>query len=488
MASLFLTGWALLSGFGMRGWVIVPLGFVVGTMTAISVGFLLAVARAPTGPWVVLSLTVAVGGGSWLAGPGGRRLFSLHHLVAGMMLLAPLVLYFRGANLVKYHIDSFRYLVASGLLARDSYELVSLNLLEKRGLAAPVVHSLSSLFGESYLRSHSPTLALAVLALVVWVVSQGAMAPRGSEQTTWTTVIAALAALLLLTNNRMVWNAFYVNDHLHFGAALLVICAASWLLSTERAAQNKSALLAALLVALPALVVTRPEGFIAGGLAIAPLVLSPAVGARVRSVVLLVFSAAVVVWFGFITVVAAQGEGHLAISSAGPAVAGLFGLMASALLLRLEAAHLRRAILQLVEGALWLALLGMSLRDPDILLRSLRATYENVVMGAGSWGWSLIALGLLGLLALVVADDQALIALRFPLTAMLPVFFLLAYLRDGAYRVGNGDSLNRMLMQVLPLAVLYLAAACLESSGRERSFVARGSPTAHADGQPHPSP
>jgi membrane protein implicated in regulation of membrane protease activity len=44
-------------------------------------------------------------------------------------------------------------------------------------------------------------------------------------------------------------------------------------------------------------------------------------------------------------------------------------------------------------------------------------------------------------------------------TTFLPLVFLLAFLRDGAYRVGATDSLNRMWIQIIPLAVLYVMAA-----------------------------
>jgi hypothetical protein len=36
---------------------------------------------------------------------------------------------------------------------------------------------------------------------------------------------------------------------------------------------------------------------------------------------------------------------------------------------------------------------------------------------------------------------------------------LLAYLREGAYREGPGDSLNRMLLQFVPIAILLVVSA-----------------------------
>ena len=59
--------------------------------------------------------------------------------------------------------------------------------------------------------------------------------------------------------------------------------------------------------------------------------------------------------------------------------------------------------------------------------------------------------------------------LRFPLTTFIPVAFLLAYLREGAYRVGYGDSLARMTMHVVPLAVLYVIAVTVANRSRPSS-------------------
>ena len=54
------------------------------------------------------------------------------------------------------------------------------------------------------------------------------------------------------------------------------------------------------------------------------------------------------------------------------------------------------------------------------------------------------------------------------MTTFAPVALLLAYFRDeGAYRVGQYDSLNRMFMQVVPLAVLYVVAV-YSTTGRVR--------------------
>ena len=467
---LFAAGWALVSSMGLRDWGAVPLGFIVGSFVAILAGGILGLAGLPTAPLVILAVTVVVSATTaivrrWRPGRSELRLAAL-----GLVVAFPLILLFRGANLVAYHIDSFRYLVASSMLASNNYHEASVNLLEKRGLSAPVVHSLASDYGEAYVRSHSPLLTIAMVAAIVWLLTH--YADLRQRWWHWAPVVVA-AALLFVTNNRMVFNAFYINDHLTFGAAFLVACGASWLLAA-RLTEHRDAMLLCLLLSLPVLVVTRAEGFIAAALAIAPFCLSPTVARRERVLALRVAGYGVLVWFGYIAVVTFARGGSTSLESLGPAALGVTFVAGASAIGLVDTERWGKPLLLAGEAALWLLLLAFIVRDPELLRRSLAATFENQIGGAGSWGLSLIALGVLGFLALVVGRSPALVYLRFPLTAFLPVFFLLAYLRDGAYRVGNGDSLNRMLMQIVPALILYVAAAAIpkgvdEPTQRERT-------------------
>ena len=461
IALLLATGWALLASLGLSGWGVVPLGFAVASLLTIVVGSILAVTGSPTRPVAILGVTTAV----TLSFVAVRRWWptvdDVRVLALGLATAVPLVLGFRALNLVSYHIDSFRYLVASGLLRSDNYGEASLNLLEKRGLSAPIVHSLAGAYGEDYVRSFAPLLTLAMITIVAWFIVKMF---EGIHPRLLIIGTAVGAILLIATNNRMVWNAFYINDHLVFGVAFLVAAGAAWTIAFGRETSHE-AMLACLLLALPVLVVTRAEGFIAAALVLLPFATTTAVTPSWRSKALRVLGYSMAVWFGYVALTAYSRGASLSIESAGPALLGVALLVAAPLAHRLSDGSLGRRLLHAGEASLWVALAFFVWRDPDILRESLAATYENQIGGAGSWGLSLVALGVLGLVALLVGGDRALIQLRYPLTAFVPVFLLLAYLREGAYRVGNGDSLNRMLMQVVPLLILYVASAAFADRG-----------------------
>jgi hypothetical protein len=48
----------------------------------------------------------------------------------------------------------------------------------------------------------------------------------------------------------------------------------------------------------------------------------------------------------------------------------------------------------------------------------------------------------------------------------VPLAFLLAYFRGIAFRVGDGDSLNRIVIEFFPVAVLLIVAAVGEGRAR----------------------
>jgi hypothetical protein len=482
LVAIAFAGWLFISSFGMMGWGAVPLSFIAGTFLIILAGFTTIVTGLPTRPWVVLCITLVVAAGFFAIRRGWQDKPVWITLAAGIAILFPLAMLFREANLVKFSLDSFRYLLSAGLLANDHYELAPTELLERRLVSAPVVHSMARTYGESYLQAFSPALSLALVAFLAWTVQQ---AGKGAYASAYIKVVVGLTVLLFLTNDRMIFNAFYINQHLIFGVALVAVCVASYLI-IRGDSDSVEPLFAVLLLAVPVLVVTRAEGFIAAGLALLPLILDARLSVRRRLLVLAIYGSATFLWFGYVSLAA-----EMSVLNAAPAAAGLVIVALGPALPWPSLVKVRRRLLLMVEVGLWFALAVFVVGDPATFTRSLQAFFENVAIGAGGWGFSLLVLGVLGVIALVASQGAALVALRFPLISFVPVFFVLAYpadLREGGYGVGPGDSLNRMLMQFVPLLILYLGVAVLDWSTKSEGAArlaglapaGRGSRSAHS--------
>jgi hypothetical protein len=280
-----------------------------------------------------------------------------------------------------------------------------------------------------------------------------------------------------------VFSLFYLNGHLLFAALLLLIVGAGWLLARDHRVRTLRVLQ---LVAIPALILTRPEGFLVAVLALLPTWLSATIPARHRGLTMLVCGGTTLVWHAFMGVLVLAKGGTPSGQVIGGVAAG--GLVLTLIKLRRWGFPLRRpvSVLRLVEGVLWLALAAFAVRDPDTLYQSLRATYINLVHGNGRWGYSLIVLGLLVFVALALLPLRHKAFLRFPLTTFAPLAFLLAYLREGAYRVGFADSLSRMFMQYVPLALLFVMAAMAAPPRARRPL--RSGPRPAASPSPPPVP
>jgi hypothetical protein len=476
VGALLAGGCATLRAGGLRGWAVLPLGFLAGICLFLAVGLVQVITPLPTTPVLTLAVTAGAPVGWWLtrlrrgadvAVPVGPALLVVASLAAAVALL-------RAANLVKWHTDSLRYLMAGKLLADGTYPTaMSTHDLIKRLIGVPLLHAPAHLGGEYYLPSVTALLAAATVAALVWFFREGM---HGVLAAPHLATLTLLGVLLLVTGNRFVFSAFYVNGHLLTGALVMCVAGCGWLLAgtgrygADGADGGARALRWLQLLAVPALVVTRPEGPVFAGLALLPTLLSATIATRHRRAALAVLGAAVVGWNGFMVWLHNERGAEMPPSVGGMVLAGLllFALI-PILTTRPATAALRHRtrMLWLAEAGLWLALAAFTVRRPDILRDSVDATIQNVVRGSGKWGLSLVALAVLVLGAVLLARSPALTYLRFPVTTFLPVGFLLAYLREeGAYRVGYGDSLSRMFMQVVPVAVLYVLAAAAVHTAR----------------------
>lgn len=441
---------------GLAGWPILPLGLVAGVCLQLTIGLVQVVTPLPTTPALTLALTAGGPAGWWLVRwrHGHEVTLPVRYAVLSLVTLAAVVAAVRPANLVKWHIDSLKYVMTGALLADGTYYRAEpTNDVVTRLIGLPLLHAPARLAGEDYLRSIMLLLAVATVAMLVWFFRQGAREHLDDRQLP---LFAGLGALLLVTGNRFVSSAFYVNGHLLVALLLLTIAGCGWLLASGK---GEPALRLSQVLAIPALVVTRPEGAVLAGLALLPTLVSARVPVRHRAAALAVLGATIVVWQGFVVWLHAHRGVEPPLSVAG--MLGLGGLvLASAGLVWRRGVPERIRWLVVAETGLWLALATFTVREPDVLVDSLRATIQNVVFGTGRWGATLVVLAGLVAGALLFTRFPGQASLRFPVTTFLPLGFLLAFLREeGAYRANYTDSLSRMFMHVVPLAVLYVTVA-----------------------------
>lgn len=472
LLGLAVVGWLLAGparGGAWRVLVALPLGIAAVTM----VELLLLVTRTSVAyPWVALAVTVvaSVAVAAWRGrnGPtpadgvvaGPRAVPTGRAALAGVVVLLAVAALTALVPLVNLTADSFRFIPSSqALSARGDLTGVSLFVMVTRGLVLPTTHGLAvTAFG--YLRAVGPLLGIATAGLLWWLVQDGTR--RLGDGLPRLLAIAAVA--LLVTNSRFLFSTFYLNTHVLFACwlLLLVTLVRSMLLQPQARTGARDAWLVGLLGA--GLVLLRAEGTLLVAIAVAPLVLDTTVPLRRRQVVLVVVGVVVATWqFGMLLPRTFADPGAIDTAIIGVGVVGL-ALVAAAPLLGVVVPRLWRPLL-LAHAAVWLGTLALALRDPWIVLKSAAATLENLT-GRGLWGGSLLVLAVLVVGAVVARRVEAEQALVFPLATFVPFAVLLALLRDIPYRVGAGDSLNRMLLHVVPLAILVVALSAAGAARR----------------------
>ena len=447
------------STVGSRSSATVVAVLVGAGLITIATGLLLLVG-APTGRVVVgaTALVLALihrgrsSGASTLADPPVTRAvrFSVGALSVGAFMLAAVVglsVALRNDGIVTLTPDSITLLSQAELLATGSGAVASLSpgILAKRMLSVPALHALGGP-GAGAVVVLGPLLLLAVGVLT------GAIAHRIARRR-----LHAMPALLVAVTTgssivaveRMLANALYVNSHALVAAAVLgmllvavdvrlplsVLGPLAALIALSRA---EGALLAALVLLGASL--ARPRG---GEVATAREPWLWLAGATVlRQTILLR---------------AELASGSVTVATLAMLFVGI--ALATAPLILSRGGHRFRLLL---TGAglltLWIALAAALLLDVGPARTSLRATVTNV-LGAGGWGPVLVLLGLAATFALLRVTEDEFLPLAVPWLGFVPLGLLLAVLRDGAYRIGSGDSLNRMWIHLLPLLVLLIVLA-----------------------------
>jgi hypothetical protein len=360
--------------------------------------------------------------------------------------------------------DSYQYLATAAVIA-DSGDLAALSgdgqRLLTRGLSLPYVHSTARLADLELLTSLGALLALSAVALLAHVVTE--VVATTAHRDPWPWVVLGGTVLGLLTMHRFLHNVGFVHTHMLTAVAALASCVLTWQMVRGRGRVLADAALLAALLSLVAL--TRPEGTLFAALVLAPALAVPTIDPRAKAIALGGLGAAVTSWY-LVVVWPTYAPAPVAADVVG---FGALGLVMVALGATVRWWHPRLpatgATLVAGHALMWVALGLLASRDPATLRDSLSATARNL-LGDGLWGYSLLVVAAMVLVVAWARPAHGFVA-AFPLATFVPLALMLAHLRGEPYRVGPGDSLNRMWLHVLVLAAFLVVLAGSERPSRD---------------------
>lgn len=456
--ALLFGGAFLVRAAGLQGWGLPALAFIAGIAFMVIIGSLQVISRWPANPvsTLILALLIPMGIWLWRYNKGAASFFPVLPSILFSAAAAAAAAGLHAAKLLNLSPDSYRYAQLGSLFESGNMAYAQPTLLLKRLLGVPLLHAPANLADHFFLASITPLLSLATVAILAWYCQKGLQTVHDSLFANW--LLPSAAALLLLSNQFFIYNAFYVNGHVLYAAFLLLLAGSGWLYACN-ADVPRTALATLMICAVPAMIFTRPEAGLHVGLALLPVLISTRFPLQLKALLLAALGGSVITWNGFLWLkFIAAGQ------SAPVSVSGMFGLglcavMAIPLLFTRIPDCLSLRLLLPLEILLWAGVAVAALLDPTLFTISITATIKNILLGQGAWGFSLIILGVLVVGILILTDSPHRIFLRFPLTTFIPLALLLAHLREIPYRIGMLDSLNRMFVHILPLAILFIASA-----------------------------
>ena len=360
--------------------------------------------------------------------------------------------------------DTLLYIAHARLLGDKSSVFLDSADLSERGLGVSSYHSLASLFDRQLFASMQLNVGVAsccaIFACSWHLISK--TQPRHIA-----TLVSGAGTLFIAVTDRFIFSHQLVNQHglvgLQLGAVLLLSITLD-----DVSLRLRGAAIASLALITSSIVSARPEGVLSVTYLLFLVATSGLVslGKRAKDLpmlvcclVLLLLPWAAVLWLhgprGQAAGTLLIGCGVLAV---GPVRRRLFKVDEVD---RTAARRLatRSAIALYFSGVLLLCLLD-SQRDLGLLTRSIGAIATNFISNGG-WGVTVM----LVVLFFAVPDRYLTELTRLLKDALLgstAVLLGLAVIRQGEYRLGAGDSFNRIMFHYLPITGVFVGL-CLSS-------------------------
>ena len=435
-------------------------GPIVGTAVYVLVSVVLvSIGRfsATTATLGVVAVGLIIGGWSLVRRESGREAaIDLTVIVTAGVAVALLTWLAGRVSVTRVSFDSFFYLMAGeSIEASGSMNALPFSFGEalKRQLLVPAVQAIGSTTGLGYVRAWAPVVAISAVSATGWLGWMGMARFGVSIRVRVATIVASLA--FVVSVNQVLLHALYINSHMAIAALLVVAVGFCWFAAVD--ADWLLAVPAGILFA--AVVPSRAEAVIVVGMFLVPVIVARAVPNPIRWILAAPTAAVTIVWYSWGI---SSGLPNLTGADGVAVLANLFlacGLIGLVVLASSERFHrLVQLLPWLVVSAPVLLLLAQVFRDFDQVWSTLSAMAVNAAT-EGLWAtfwWAIPPLVLISAVAVRFAYQSFFL---FPMAAFVlwvPVF---AFVRGKAYRIGWGDSGNRVLMHIALVSILYLILA-----------------------------
>jgi hypothetical protein len=365
--------------------------------------------------------------------------------------------------------DSIAQIATGRRLAYEGLSSWVVEELSLRGIFLSLLQSASVFLGEDYLYLLQPGFAFTFL-LVFFYLTRRIISHLLSDQRL-ALVYALLASAAFFSTYFIVFQFFYVHNSLISAGYLFLAVASFWLGAQE---ENQCWMVPGM-VALLGFSLARNEAPIFALIFLVLVISADRIPYQTRLRTILPYLSLVILWYVYLLARMGAGTKILNPEKTLFIIAALVACGALVLISKLE--WVQRWLLpylpQVMLGGLALMLAAMVIIKPGHMMISIWITMRNT-LEVGGWGitWSLFGF----LFVLSVAGPRVPWDKLFFYGIFSFLFLLMGivFFRN-PFRLGWGDSGNRMLTHILPIIVLYISMKAAQGSTLKEPTTSRRS-------------
>ena len=472
-----LYGFGVFLGLLYKGKLPAPLigisGFLWGTLLWVLGGMVLLTAGIPYTPLNMLVYFIILGIGvvvlhvrnkTWSL---SRREVTSLLLSAGLFLLTLLL-----ANTFNYSTtsqDSIAQISTGKRLAYEGLSTLVIEELSLRGIFLSLLQSASVFLEVDYLHLLQPGFSITFL-LVFFTLPRRIVSHLLSDQRR-ALIYALLTSLALFSTYFIVFQFFYVHNSLISAGYLYLAVASFWLGAQE---ENHCWMVPGV-VALLGFSLARNEAPIFALIFLILVISADRTPYQTRLRTILPYLSLVIVWYAYL--LARMGSGTKILNPEKTLVIIASLAACGALVLISKQEWVQRWLLpylpQLMLGGLALLLAAMVIIKPGHMMISVWITIRNT-FEVGGWGIAWPLFGFLFALSLAGPRVPGEKLFFYGIWSFLLLLVGIVFFRN-PFRLGWGDSGNRMLTHILPITVLYISMKAAQGSTLKEPTTSRGS-------------
>lgn len=357
--------------------------------------------------------------------------------------------------------DSFIYIVTGRRIPYEGFSQSVMVELADRGASQPLLQSASVFLGADYIYAAQPAFGLSLAGIYFYLSHRILGHLLTDKRLAWS--LSILSGLVLFSTYFVVFHYFYIHTNLICAVYLFLGLYGFWLASVEA----KDSWMIVGMLALMGFSLARLESPIFALPFLVVLISQGKIPYRIRLVSILPYLISLIIWYFYLL----RGVGDVDLTLDQTRTLTVIGALAACIFLLIfsEVNWIKRWALphlpKIMLGVLVLVVVFMVIQKPEHMYTSMKVTLKNV-LESGRWGITWVVFALLFFFSLFGSGFLKEGFFFYGISSFLLLLLAISYFRV-PYRVGWGDSANRMLIHILPIISLYMLMRISQSlSGR----------------------